>query len=108
MQNDHLIPADQFCIQHNIDLSFITLLRENGLLEITTVEQTEFIPEDHLPQLEKFIRLHYELEINLEGIEAITYLLQRIERLQNELKGLKNRLNLYESESGKDSNIKPV
>jgi chaperone modulatory protein CbpM len=96
MQRHPLIPADQFCTQHNIELSFISTLHENGLIEIVTVEQTQFIPEAHLPELEKLIRLHYELDINLEGIEAITYLLQRVERLQNELKAIKNRLRLYE------------
>ena len=105
MQSDRLIPADQFCIQHNIDLSFISLLHENGLLEITTVEQTQFIPEENLPDLEKLIRLHYHLDINLEGIEAITFLLQRIERLQGELRGLKSRLHLYESSSDINNHI---
>ena len=99
MESDRLIPANQFCTQHDIDLSFISLLHQNGLLEITTVEQTQFIPEDHLPELEKIIRLHYDLDINLEGIEAITYLLQRIQTLQSELRGLKNRLHLYEGGS---------
>lgn len=99
MENDHLIPADQFCTRHNIDLSFISLLHENGLLEITTIEQTQFIPEEYLPELEKLIRLHYELDINLEGIEAITYLLQRVERLHDELRRLKTRLQLYEGGS---------
>ena len=46
--------------------------------------------------LEKFIRLYYELDINLEGIETITHLLQRINSLQDEIIILKNRLRLYE------------
>lgn len=96
MENDHLISTDQFCKQHNIELSFISLLYENGLIEITTVEQTSFIPEDRLPELEKLIRLHYQLDINLEGIEAITHLLQRIEVLQEEMRKLKSRLRIYE------------
>lgn len=96
MSNDHLVSADQFCTQHNIELSFISLLHENGLIEVTTFEQTSFIPEDRLPQLEKLIRLHYDLDINLEGIEAITYLLQRIQHLQDELRETRTRLRLYE------------
>lgn len=98
MPTDHLIPADQFCTQHNIELSFISLLHENGLTEVTTVEQTTFIPEECLPDLEKMMRLHYELDINLEGIEAITHLLQRMENLQDELRVLKRRLLLYEAD----------
>ena len=46
--------------------------------------------------MEKISRLHDELEINVEGIEAITHLLERIENLQNEIASLENRLRLYE------------
>ncbi|MBC7828585.1 MAG: chaperone modulator CbpM [Chitinophagaceae bacterium] len=97
MPSDHLIPAEKFCTQHNIELSFISLLHENGLIEVTTVAQTTFISEDCLPDLEKIMRLHYELDINLEGIEAITHLLQRIENMQDELRVVRTRLQLYES-----------
>jgi hypothetical protein len=99
MSNDSLIPADQFCAQHNIELSFISTLHESGLINIVTVEQTKFIPEDHLPDLEKLVRLHYDLEINLEGLEAVTYLIQRIETLQNELRQTRRRLRLYEDDT---------
>ncbi|HKH60748.1 MAG TPA: chaperone modulator CbpM [Flavitalea sp.] len=96
MSNDPLIPADQFCAQHNVELSFISTLHESGLINIVTVEHTQFIPEDHLPDLEKLVRLHYDLDINLEGLEAITYLIQRIESLQNELRQTRRQLRLYE------------
>ena len=99
MSNDPLIPADQFCTQHNIELSFISTLHESGLINIITVEQTQFIPEDHLPDLEKLVRLHYDLDINLEGLEAITYLMQRIENLQNELRQTRRKLRLYEDDA---------
>ena len=98
MSNDPLIPADQFCAQHNIELSFISTLHENGLIKIVTVEHTQFIPEDHLPDLEKLVRLHYDLDINLEGLEVITYLLQRIETLQNELHQSKRLLRVYQDD----------
>ena len=99
MYNAHLIPAHQFCTQHNIELSFIGVLHDNGLIEVTTVEQTTFIPEECLPELEKIIRLHNELDINVEGIEAIIHLLHRVESLQQEIKKMKNRLSIYESGS---------
>lgn len=95
MSNDPLISAEQFCAQHNVELSFITTLQETGLIQVVTVERTHFIPEDHLPELEKLVRLHYDLEINLEGLEAITHLLERIEILQNELRETRKQLRLY-------------
>jgi len=94
---DNLIAVNEFCVNHNIEISFLNLLQQNGLIEISTVESKYFVEKEQLPQLEKFVRFHYDLDINLEGIETITYLLQRIEIMQNEIIKLKNRLRFYDS-----------
>jgi hypothetical protein len=60
------------------------------------IEEKEFVPEEELVLLEKMIRLHHELDINFEGVEAISYLLMRMEKMQQELTEVKNRLRLYE------------
>jgi len=96
MQTDQFIPADQLCTKYNIEISFIRLLDEFGLTELRTVNETICIPEERLPEIEKMIRLHYELDINLEGIEVINFLLERIENLQTELTSVKNKLSFYE------------
>jgi hypothetical protein len=96
MDAQQWIPANEFCASHNIEISFIRSLQENGLIEITLVEDGGFIPASQLQQLEKIIRLYYELDINLEGIETITHLLQRILTMQDEITLLKNRLRRYE------------
>jgi hypothetical protein len=49
-----------------------------------------------LQKLEKMVRLHHDLDINIAGIEAIAHLLERLEYLQDEMRTLKNRLRLYE------------
>jgi hypothetical protein len=46
--------------------------------------------------LEKIVRLYYDLDINIEGIDAVINLLQRMEDMQHEIVLLKNRLRLYE------------
>jgi hypothetical protein len=97
MQTEYLIAVDKFCASHNIEISFIRSLQQTGLIEITTIKETGFIDTDQLQQLEKFIRLYYELNINLEGIETITHLLQRIKSMQDEIIALRNRLRLYET-----------
>ncbi len=94
---DDLIAVNEFCVNHNIEISFITLLQQNGLIEISTIESQYFVEKEQLPQLEKFVRFYYDLDINLEGIETITCLLQRIENLQNEITKLKNRLHFYDA-----------
>jgi hypothetical protein len=98
MQTEYLIALDEFCANHNIEISFISSLHQTGLLEVITIDETGFIDADQLQQLEKFIRLYYELNINLEGIETIFYLLERIKSLQEENIKLKNRLRLYDPE----------
>ena len=94
---DDLIAVNEFCVHHNIEISFINLLQQNGLIEISTIESKYFVEKEQLPQLEKFVRFYYDLDINLEGIETITYLLQRVENLQNEIIKLKNRLRFYDA-----------
>ena len=92
MSTAELIPATDFCISHNIDITFIQSLHEYGLIEVTTIEQSSFVHTEQLPQLEQFVRLHYELDINLAGIDAISNLLQRIEQMQDEIRILKSQL----------------
>ncbi|MGD0341843.1 MAG: chaperone modulator CbpM [Bacteroidales bacterium] len=97
MNKANLIPANEFCASHNIEISFIDSLQEAGLIEITTIKETAYIQESQLSELEKVVRLYYDLDINLEGIETVKYLLQRINNMQEEITLLKNRLRLYES-----------
>ena len=93
---EHLISTDDFCRHYKVEYSFITSLQQNGLIEIITINQHSFINHDHLKNVERLVRLHYDLDINLEGIEAITYLLNRVKNMQDEIVALKNRLSIYE------------
>ena len=97
MQEENLIPANEFCLHHNIDVSFIHLLKEYGLVEFTVIDDAPFVTIKQLSELEQLVRLHYDLDINLEGIDAIIHLLKKLQTMQNELIILKNRLRLYET-----------
>ena len=97
METNYLIAVDEFCANHNIEISFISSLQQTGLIEITTIKEEEFIDPGQLLQLEKIVRLYYELDINLEGIETINYLLKRISSLQDEIVSLRNKLRIYET-----------
>ena len=92
MAMEELIPAKDFCIHHNIEYSFISSLENSGLISVTSVKRSSFIHIDEMHKLEKFVRLHYDLDINLEGIETINYLLERIESMQQEILKLKNKI----------------
>lgn len=96
IQTKKLIAVDEFCLHNHVEKSFISLLQQNGLLELRIIQETRFIGADQLRQLEKMVRFYYELNINLEGIESITHLLKQINDLQNEMRTLRNKLQFYE------------
>ena len=98
MEIPHLISAEEFCSHHKVEYSFINSLHQIGLIEITTIDETRFVDTENLHDLEKFVRLHYDLDINLEGIEAITYLLEKVRNMQREINTLRNKLSMYENE----------
>ena len=93
-----LIATNDFCTYHHVEYTFIDSLSEAGLIEIRVIDQKNFIPETELQKLERMIRLHHELDINLAGIEAITHLLQRVEGMHEEMRLLRNRLRRYGEE----------
>jgi chaperone modulatory protein CbpM len=95
MTNDpmtNLIATTDICTYHEVEYTFISSLSEAGLVELKVVNHTTYIPESELQKLERMIRLHNELEINVAGIEAITHLLERVEQMQEEMRILRNRL----------------
>jgi chaperone modulatory protein CbpM len=90
MEPNELIPVNDFCVYHNIEYSFISSLENSGLISVTSVQKTSYIPADEMQKLEKFVRLHYDLDINLEGLETINHLLEKIEEMQIEILKLQN------------------
>jgi chaperone modulatory protein CbpM len=90
------IPAGELCGFYDVELTFISSLEEYGLIEINKVDEKKLIPLDKLQELEKFIHLHYDLDINIEGIDAIQHLLQRVKSMQEEVDALRNKLRMYE------------
>ena len=62
-----------------------------------TEKENVFVDEEELQKLEQLMHLHYDLNINLEGIDAINNLLAKLDAAQNELMMLKNRLRFFET-----------
>jgi chaperone modulatory protein CbpM len=91
MARENFIATSDICKYHEVEFTFIHSLEEAGLLQITIIDQTPYITESDLQKLERMIRMHHELEINIAGIEAINHLLQRIEQMQEEMRLLRNR-----------------
>ncbi|GAB3898352.1 hypothetical protein GCM10028803_17660 [Larkinella knui] len=95
MQPDDVILVEDYCLKYNIEHTFVFSLEEYGLIELVLVEERKFIPIHQIPAIEKFSTLHYELNINLDGIDAISHLLQKVEAMQEEIRLLKSRLSVY-------------
>jgi chaperone modulatory protein CbpM len=97
MKMKNLIPIPVLCAHYEVEMSFFTNLNEMGLLEIKTIETSQYIDSNAVYKIEKMVRMHQELDVNIEGIDIVFNLLQKIDMLENELTALKNRLRLYES-----------
>lgn len=99
MSSEELFSAHEFCSYHHVELSFLHNLHDSGLIGMTVQNGIAFLATDELPAVEKFVRWHYELSINSEGIEALSHVLGRMERLLQENRSLRNRLRRYETGS---------
>lgn len=95
MENDRFITIKHICHHYNVEVSFIRSLNDYGLLEIRSMEEEEYVDKDSLGDIEKMMRLHYDLDINMAGIDAIHHLLQRMNKMQKDIRDLKNRLNSH-------------
>ena len=96
MENNELLPAKDCCAMYNIEYTFLEVLQQHELIEIIHVHNQEFLHTDALQVLEKMLRLHFDLNINVEGIEAINNLLQHIRNQQQEIIYLRSKLKVYE------------
>ena len=89
MNQEQFIIIEDFCQYYCIEVSFIKNLSENGMIELIVQDDSQLIHHDEIGHLEKYIHLHYDLGINIEGLEAISHLLEKTENLQNELRHIK-------------------
>ncbi len=94
----NLVAIATLCSTYEIEFSFIDALQKTGLIQIVIIEQEQFIHQDQIRDLEKMIRLHHELSLNIEGIDVVFNLLEKEQELREELIALKNRLRLYEND----------
>ncbi|MBO9638299.1 MAG: MerR family transcriptional regulator [Siphonobacter aquaeclarae] len=96
METEQWITVVECSRHYQIEVSFLEELREYGLIEVVVQEEVPGLEIGQLARLEKLIRLHDDLNINIEGLDAVMHLIQKLEDVQNELSHLKNRLRLYE------------
>jgi hypothetical protein len=91
MSSEHLIPINKLLDNYFIDPEFVSFLEEMQIISIIVVEEEKFMDESEIPGLERMLRLHYDLGINYEGLDAISHLLKRMAEMEREIRILKNR-----------------
>ncbi|MGI6073105.1 MAG: chaperone modulator CbpM [Fermentimonas sp.] len=86
------------CINiYQIEESFIEALSEVGLINVTDEQDDKFIEYDEISDLEQYIRWHYDMNINIEGIDAMNHLINKVKAMQSEIQQLTNELKFYKS-----------
>jgi len=86
----------EYCIQSRIEPDFIVQLVDEGLIDITVIDNEDYIHISQLKDLEQYARWYYDLSVNVEGIDVIRNLLNRIRTLENEMDYMKKQLRLLE------------
>lgn len=66
---------------YNIEITFFDELVDSGLLNIETDNEIRYLMYEDLPTFERFANWHYDLEINLPGLEVINSMLQKMKSL---------------------------
>jgi len=92
-----LIIIEEFIKNSRIEPSFIVLLNNEGLIDVTILEGKQYIHESQLPDLERFASWYYELSINVEGIDVIHNLLTKMRDMEHELYELRKLLKYHKN-----------
>lgn len=90
-----LIIVSEYCQKCHIEPTFIEMLEEGGLINVRLENGVYYIPASELPNVERYSRMYYDLSINIEGIDAIHHILDRMEEMKQEITSLRRQLMLY-------------
>lgn len=96
MDTDFIV-IKEYCQKSHIEPSFIISLEEGGLIDVQVIEGERYLPVSRLRELERYTHLYYDLSINIEGIDAIRHMLDRMNRLQEEVTQLRRQLQVFRS-----------
>lgn len=79
---------------YNIEITFFDELVDNGLLNVETEDNVRYLIYEDLQVFEKFANWHYDLEVNLPGLEVIHHMLRKIDDLHQKNRELMNKLSV--------------
>ena len=91
-----LIIITEYCSHNQIEPDFLFSLQEVGLIELLEQEEQFYISTSQLRDVERYTRWHYELSINVEGIDVVQNLMNRIKEMEGEIASLKEKVKLLD------------
>ena len=71
------------------------MLCESGLIDVEQEGGERYLPFSELPDVERYSRMYYDLSINIEGIDAIHHMLERMDDMRREITSLRKQLLLF-------------
>ncbi len=77
---------------YNIEVTFFDELVDSGLLNVEMENEIRYLMYEDLPSFERFANWHYDLGINLPGLEVIHEMLRKMEDLKQKNRELMNKL----------------
>lgn len=98
MESTTYLKITDVCKGYKVERNYIVELNDFGLLKIEEQEKEPCIEISELQKLEKILTFHRDLNINLEGIDVILNLLERIDELNRSLRSAQNKLKIYQQE----------
>lgn len=97
MKSEKLILVKELCRHYEVEISFFEQVESFGLLPVENISDEKYIHRKQLKNIEKILRLHHDLAINMEGIDVILNLMKKIKQLEKELEKTRSYLGLYEN-----------
>jgi hypothetical protein len=95
MATQKLIAIKEFCVHHQIPADLILQMEQFEMVELVWIKRTGYIPAKSLSGLEQILRIYQDLQINLEGIQAVLHLLDKLEEKEAALQKLRDQLMFY-------------
>ena len=66
------------------------------MIEVQQIENKTYVEPQYIVEIERIYRLREDLGINMEGIDTLNHMIKKVNRLEQELKLLRDRLTIYE------------
>ncbi|WP_028296391.1 chaperone modulator CbpM [Olivibacter sitiensis] len=89
-----LILLREYCTRCEVDPTFVQVLEDEDMIEVTLISGERYISEDQLDMLSRFVNWHYDLDINVEGIDAMRHLMEKMQRMQERIYELEAKLQI--------------